>query len=572
MSRCMKDNRRITKALSSEWSRTLRKQPALRRFALAAPIALAWLGASGSASALQGTLAFHGHRRLMPGGTASELAAVEQMGFQVFLDKQLEHLSLTDIEDAIAGGPGGINDHWELVNSQPLDIDMAEKAGTITQEGMRAQMRYARIWRWIYSEQGFYETMTWEWDRHFNIDQLKRGGWLLFPYWNRVVTRKHAFGQFRDLLHASAGENSDRAAAMLHYLDSLQNICLGPNEPVNENYGRELPELHALGTDPQIYDEDDVRALSKILSGRVFDPGSPDPSTIPPDPLDFGMVLFRPAAHCAADRDFLGVTLPGSASDNSQALAALDLMVDKVEGGAHICAEFIARKLVAALLTDVTPTNPTHQAVIDGAVADAALAFGQDGDIKAMIRAILTDANLTAILTPVGNSGPMYKYMEPTKFVTTLLHASQAELNHKVMEPISEVLTGLAERPYAYSPPIGYPLAAEDWVQDQTGRWDFAFRLFEEDNSGADGGYCTIPGVSVDVDALYADLTPPGFNLATCGAQVNEILTGGNLNDRDELILQLYAERVFNNGLFKLDEIKWRVLALGAMAPSYSLY
>ncbi len=530
---------------------------------------LAFLGAASllaltSLATAQVNTEYRAFRRLMPGGTRAEIEAAQNMGFAAFLAQQLNPAALPDAEgDGLVGGPDGVQEYWPVVYQIPDDIRQNFNQ-TGDEEKVRERMRFARIWRWTYSEQGLFETLTWEWDRHFNIDQNKRAGWLLFPYWNRMVTRKHTLGQFRDMFHASAGDNADGASAMLHYLDNLSNRCLMPMDPVNENYSREVMELHGLGTAPQVYTETDVRNLAQILTGREFD-NSFGPST-------YGRVKFDPMFHCAQDLVFLGTLLPKDALTGSQGTAALDLIVDKLDPatGYHYCAEFIARKLVAAFLTDAVPTSTAKQALLDNAVASAVTAFGANGDISAMLQAILTASNIDNLLS---GPNPPYKYMEPVKYVSSLLQAAEADLDETNMKPIADILASLAETPYSFPPPIGYPVEIEAWVQDQSGRWSFAYRLFEENTSDPNVPNCTIDGVSVDVAALYNQIG--GFSASTCGAQVDRILTGGNMNARDVAILQTYANRILPTlptGQAGLDELAWRVLSLGAMAPSFSLY
>ena len=321
-------------------------------------------------------------------------------------------------------------------------------------------------------------------------------------------------------------------------------------------------ELHGLGTKPQIYSEDDVLSLSQILAGRNFN--------TTPGNQTFGMVLFDPAEHCNDVRDFLGMQFGLDDGTGSQGRAALNFIVDKQVNNESVCARFIACKLVAMFLTDA-PNTPAQQAIVDGAVDDAVLAFGQDGDLTAMMQAILTEANIDGILS---GPDPAMRYMSPWKFASSLLQAAEADIDPTNIDPISKVIDGLGQKFFGLSPPIGFPLALTAWIQDQPGRWNLAFKLFEE-NSNPNIPNSTIPGVVVDVDALYQQIG--GFDPANAGAQASVILTGGtiagggNLNARDRLVLQLYSERQLTNGM-AVNEVMWRLLALGAMAPSFSRY
>lgn len=524
-------------------------------------------------------------RRLMPGGSRADIEDAVALGFDNFLAQQLDYLLLPDADgdDITGNGNDGVREYFPVTYRSPLAIFSDPQFGSseAANRKARTQVRDARIWRWLYSEQGFYETMTWEWDRFFNIDIGKRFGWMLFPYWNRNVTREHTFGDFPDLLRASAGLDSKRASMMLQYLDGIRNRCrngldvqVGGTDvefKVNENYARELMELHSLG--PGNYTEDDILQLAEILAGYEFDTTLTD--------ADFGMVRYEQNYHCRRMRNFLGASLP--ADDflatplfNEQADLAINEILNltktvPINNTFNVTSQFVATRLVEALLIE-DPRNIIHWTVWTNAIEDAKDVYeNTGGSIEEMLKVILTCEHLQDMDAA---PDPSYKYMEPVKYVTSLLHAAEADLDQTKVGNVTKVLDSMGQRPFAYSPPIGYPNTLEAWVTGQKPRWDFSLDLFRPSANSA-SGYCSIDGVDVDVDALYAQLAPGNtgnFDLITCGNQVNRILAAGYLSQEDEDEIQSYAFYAYFMLMMPLQEVKWRVLSLGAMAPSFSLY
>lgn len=480
-------------------------------------------------------------RRIMAASDRQDIADAQTMGFQAFLNQQLNYTQLANVEGTVLA-------NWRSVFAPPLSIRDGVNGGQLTEAESRSNMRSARTWRWVYSDQQFYERMTWFWANHFNIHQRKRVGWYLFPYFDRVVNRQHAFGVFRDIAHASAGDNADRATAMLLYLDNLANNSNGPQDVPQENYAREILELHLMGTDPQAYSETDVRVLARMFTGWNIDTTN--------NPQDFGMLWFNGANHWHQTDTFLGLQIAGDDLTQSEASTAIDRAIDYRRAGIRFCARFIARKLVSAFLTDAAPTTALQQAALDRAVNDATVAFGTDGDIVAMLRAILTQQNLADILS---GPTPLTKYMSPWQFYSTLLRASGASIDPAQIETLTFRLDALGQEPYGFSPPIGYPDDIAVWVQDQPGRWAFAVDLFRNQ----------ITGVTVNVNSLYTPLG--GFDVTTAGADVDEILTGGNLDAEDVRILQLYADASLAAG-DPPNVIAANTLILGSLAPSFNRY
>ncbi len=488
--------------------------------------------------AAQNDAVFRLVRRTTNGMTRAEIQAAEAMGFDAFLASQLNYAALPDVESVIAT-------NFPLVFQSPHYIRTNYGSSANGRAEPQRQMRQARVWRWVYSDQGLRERMAWQWANTVSIDQGKGFGYALMPWYDEYVNRKHGLGFFRDLLHASAGDSPDRAAAMLEYLDNDNNDCTASGANPNENYAREFMELHGLGKEPQIYDEANVVELATILSGWDY---VKDQNNI-----RWGLFDFVSGQHCDATT-FLGT--PVTVTGKAQGQTAIDLVVDYVDPvHGRICPQFLAKRLVRAFLTDVPPPpGSPEEAAINAAIADATAAFGVDGDIPAMLDAILSEARINAVLN---GTTPLYKYMPPWLFLSSLLRASEATIDINLIRSVTKELDELGQPPYGFGPPIGYPESIGAWVQDQPGRWSFAYRLFEN----------SIIGVTVNVPALYAPFVN-GFDRATAAQQASEILTAGHMSSGDLQIIQRYVN------LSPLSDavISWKVLALCALAPSFNLY
>ncbi len=145
---------------------------------------------------------------------------------------------------------------WRLRNLDLISRKADELDG-FKKEQVIAGLRQATLLRQVYSRNQLYEMMVEFWGDHFNISMEKGVGWLLKIVDDREVIRPHALGEFRELLGASA-----HSPSMLVYLDNQANDYQAPNE----NYARELLELHTLGVDGG-YTQADVMELARCLTG-----------------------------------------------------------------------------------------------------------------------------------------------------------------------------------------------------------------------------------------------------------------------------------------------------------------
>src|SRR5439155_2649840 len=176
---------------------------------------------------------------------------------------------------------------------------------------------HARLLRALYSRRQLQEVMVDFWYNHFNVFAEKGLDHLWVGAYEAEAIRPYALGRFRDLLGATA-----RHPAMLFYLDNWENSAAGSKMPngreagLNENYAREVMELHTLGVDGG-YGQDDVVALARILTGW----GLARPRVAPPDRSGF---FFDHARHEWGTKSFLGRTIAPSGA--GEGLEALDML------------------------------------------------------------------------------------------------------------------------------------------------------------------------------------------------------------------------------------------------------
>jgi uncharacterized protein (DUF1800 family) len=241
------------------------------------------------------------------------------------------------------------------------------------------------------------------------------------------VIRKYAMDTFPNLLKASA-----HSASMMVYLDQNASSFRAPNQ----NYAREIMELHTLGVDGG-YTQDDVAELSKVLTGWTVDKS--------------GNFLFNSALHDTTNKVVLGHTIQGRSgvAGQQEGEEMLDFLINHPS-----TAKFIAKKM---LMWMVTPT-PTDTQI--SAIASVYRATG--GDIKAMLRAMLNQTWLS--------QSPM-KLKRPFHFTVSALRSLNPTITS--MSVINSQLATLGHQSFSWDTPDGYPDKIEYWAGNIVPRWQF---------------------------------------------------------------------------------------------------
>jgi uncharacterized protein (DUF1800 family) len=301
---------------------------------------------------------------------------------------------------------------------------------------LRSEMSRHTLLRAVYSKRQLFEVMVSFWTDHLNIDIEKGDCIYMKPTDDREVIRRHALGRFRDLILASA-----TSPAMLVYLDGNQNAVSRPGDVPNENYARELLELHTLGVRGG-YTQQDVSEAARCLTGwRVR------------ERFRRGTVHFDASRHDDGPKRVLGVDIPAGGGEGDLA-RVVEIACAHPSTGRHIatklCQRFVSEDPPAALVERVA-----------GVFRDT------DGDVKSMLRAVLNSGEFGA------SAGAKFK--PPFRYVVSALRAVGADTHAR--DPLVEYLARMGQGVFQHPTPDGYPDEAAPWLGTLLWRWNFAFAL-----------------------------------------------------------------------------------------------
>ena len=383
--------------------------------------------------------------RLGYGPTAEEVAHVKQVGIDRYIDEQLhpdsipepaaltqrlaglDTLRLTPVQLFIGYGPlltnlnGGIKATPEEAKAR------RQRANIIVQ-----QAAAARVYRALYSHRQLQEVMVDFWFNHFNVFAQKGLDHLWVGTYERDAIRPYALGHFRDLLLATA-----RDPAMLFYLDNRLNTA--PGSPgakgdqigINENYAREVMELHTLGVDGG-YTQNDVVALAHILTGWGL--GQRD--------LRFGAgaaAAFDPSRHDFSDQVLLGYHI--ATGGEEEGVTALTMLARSPATAHHIAFE-LAQYFVA----DQPPR---------GLVDRLSQRFRDtDGDIAGVLKTLFASHEF--------RDSAGQKYKTPYQYVLSAARATGVEVNNP--RPLLDTMARLGMPLYGCQTPDGYKNTEDGWL------------------------------------------------------------------------------------------------------------
>jgi len=337
-----------------------------------------------------------------------------------------------------------------------------------------------RLERAVAGAHPLYETMVEFWGNHFHVFARKAlPETFLLPSYERDVLRRFALGRFGSLLRASASH-----PAMLFYLDNWRSSA---RRGVNENYARELLELHTLGVEGG-YTQKDVEAVARAFSGWTLRRAG-----------DGAAFYFEPRWHDFGEKVVLGRTLPAGGGQRDGE-AVLEMLA-----GHPATAHHVAHKLAVRFLADDPPERAVERA--------AARFRASGGDVRATLEALLLGGG--ELFDPA-----LVKVKTPFELVVSALRATGARLDRP--EGTLGALRGLGHLPYLAPTPAGVPDRAERWVDPGAAleRVRFAFAL----SAGR------LPGVDerglerIDPLALVGDEIRPATRraLATAGLSARE--------------------------------------------------
>lgn len=281
------------------------------------------------------SLAVHAANRLMFGPKPGDIAAIESMGYEGFLAQQLDPAGIDDsaCEAILATRPSNtFSESW----SQLYDRRSNSDYNNVVILPLR-QVREHTWLRMIHSRRQLYERMVDFWHNHFNVFGFEFIVRSMWPKWDATI-RQHALGNFRQFLEATAVN-----PVMLYYLDNYVNTNAG----TNENYARELFELHALGEEnyraPGGYVDDDVYEASRCFTGWTFERGSSAPNR--------GEFVYIESQHDRFQKIVLGTSIPRDLPAMADGRMVFDLLANHPGTARHI-----ARKLARRFVSD-TPSE-----------------------------------------------------------------------------------------------------------------------------------------------------------------------------------------------------------------------
>jgi uncharacterized protein (DUF1800 family) len=445
--------------------------------------------------------------RLTFGVNSEALAQYQKLGRSGFLEAQLQ-ASDEHLPDAIAHEVAqlsidridaerlfvGITLEQRRINALPEGPDKQAARQKLNDQGNQAayEARRGELLRAIYSPAQLKEQMVWFWLNHFSVFEQKANvRWMLADYSVRAI-RPHALGHFRDLVMATL-----QHPAMLQYLDNAQNAA----GHINENYARELMELHTLGVDAG-YSQHDVQELARVLTGVGV--AGPEPPHVRPELrglyLREGAFEFNPARHDFGSKVLLGHTLTHRGF--AEVSEAVELLVHQ-----PACARFISRKLAMYFVGDDPPKSLVDR---------MAQTFGQtDGDIAAVLRTLFTSRELAA------QAGRKFK--DPMQYVVSALRMAYDTRPIQNMHPVTGWLGALGEPEFGHQTPDGYSL--EDTAWSSSGQMSRRFEIARAIGSGSaglfdpeDAGTASLGGFPLLTTPVYYSVVEPSLSAPTRNA------------------------------------------------------
>jgi uncharacterized protein (DUF1800 family) len=390
--------------------------------------------------------------RVTWGASASSAAQLARLGRERFLARQLDARTPGTLPAAVQAQIDAMRITRTPMDALAMEMEQQRKAAdgiaddeqkrTAQQAYQQELTRLAReasarmVLRAVYSPAQLREQMTWFWFNHFNVHQYKHNLRAMVGDYEEAL-RTHAFGRFRDLLGASALH-----PAMLRYLDNEANAA----NRLNENYARELLELHTLGVGGG-YAQTDVQELARVLTGLGVNLSGQPPQVRPPMQslvVTRGLVLFNPQRHDMGDKRVLGEAVKGRGFDE------IDEVLDRLAKHPST-ARFVSRKIAACFVADQPPP---------ALVERMAQRFLQsDGRIADVLRAMFEAPEFRASLDP--GQG---KFKDPTHYIVSAVRLAYDREPIVNAQPLVNALYRMGQAPYNRQTPDGYPLDEAAWA------------------------------------------------------------------------------------------------------------
>ena len=412
-------------------------------------------------------------RRITYGPTVDDVAWISSMGYNAYLEWQLNYEVMGDPEAEARVAA------LFTVPLAPFSLYQADSAQ------VQRELAEATVIRRIFSNRQLFERIVEFWADHFttNIGQVS----ILKNLEDREVYRLNALRTFAQMLFASAA-----SPAMLVYLNNTQSDGR-PGRTPNQNYARELMELHTLGVNGG-YTQQDVVEVARCFTGWRARGNTGDPTA--------GMFFYDPNRHDNGSKLVLGNQIAAGGGFND-GITVLTILANHPS-----TARFVCRKLIRWLL-DYNPSTTL--------VDDIAGEFTRSsGNLKSVVRRILSYENM--IWAP-----PLFK--RPVHLIVSALRVMRANITS--MNTIrGTYVNGTGNAPFAWGPPDGYPHSFEYWGGLPLPRWNYAFNLA---NNG-------VSGATVDLPALLMGAT----TATQIADRIDQIVFQGEMPPADKAALITY--------------------------------
>lgn len=412
--------------------------------------------------------------RITWGANSASLHEVIALGADRYLDKQL-HPGPATLPASVQAQIDAMTISQRPMEVIVKDLEVARESvdAAIDQESKKAARqsyqqelnRLSReaatrsLLRATYSPNQLQEQMTWFWLNHFNVyDKKANIRALIGDYEDRAI-RPNALGKFRDLLRATAHH-----PAMLRYLDNQNNAA----NRINENYAREIMELHTLGVDGG-YQQRDVQELARILTGVGANIKGDAPKVkrgLESQYVRQGLFEFNPNRHDYGDKQFLGQVVRG------RGLAELDEAIDRLSRH-PATARFISRKMAIYLLADEPPS-----ALVDRM---AQTFLKSDGDISATLQTLFSSTEFTQSLG--------HKFKDPIHYVVSAVRIAYDDSPILNAGPMLNWLNRMGEPLYGHQTPDGYQMVESAWASP--GQMTTRFEIAKAIGAGSAGLFKT---------------------------------------------------------------------------------
>ena len=463
----------------------LRANPKRKPFTVILFVSLAALGGCVTGSATQsGSAIDHSANtantsvlvavnRISWGVNSSTMQHVAKLGLPRYIDEQLSPSSA--LPPAVAEQIAAMSISKQTLVTIVQDMEQRRKvadavkdddAKKVAQQAYQAEMnRLAReaatrtLLRATYSPNQLQEQMVWFWMNHFSVHQGKSNNRAMIGDFEENAIRPHALGKFRELLTATVFH-----PAMIRYLDNEQNAA----NRINENYAREIMELHTMGVGGG-YTQHDVQDLARILTGVGINLGTVMPTVkkdLASQYLRSGLFEFNPNRHDYGNKLFLGEALKG------RGLAEVNEAIERLSRH-PATARYVSKKLAMFFVSDAPPAELIEHM--------AATFTGTDGDIAATLRTLFSSAEFRASLGK--------KFKAPLHYVVSAVRLAYDDKPILNAGPMLNWLNRMGQPMFGRQTPDGYPLGEAAWASP--GQMTTRFEIAKAIGSGSAGLFKT---------------------------------------------------------------------------------